>query len=366
MKYPKIRSPRIVLRDNEKFLDHSSGMAKELAVKIYKQTLLVNVTEKLDGENIKVGYKYDKEGNWNPYIGQRNSETHKLNKHAHWNKFNSNCGNQINRVVSILYGCRKFKDVSRHRWKPWDSSNTFGILDEMDIVDIAIFGELVGNSMQRRFRWDHNGLDIVFYDCIVVLKNTENSDLPEEIRIFLGIGGLKKFLSAPDNSGVTLRLAPELLSNVTLKEALELDPETLECSTPISYQDGSKIGEGFVISRTNITNRPVYIKVKSNRFSEDMTGRKQKKPSIPSTCDELLFVTNERIHHAVQYVAEKLEVDTEDVMIKENLGMYLRHIVSRVLNDIEEEELETPMEKSSKKIVGRETVRIFKHMVLGI
>ncbi|MCY3631041.1 MAG: hypothetical protein OXI05_06645 [Bacteroidota bacterium] len=301
-------------------------------------------TEKLDGENFKMGWR---EGKF--YIGQRSSELDDWHKHPQAMKFSEP-------LVAFLEYWKQdnpLEYVLNHS-KTSPHSHLVSPIDADCVLDIAFFGELVGNSMQRRFTWDFDGLDVFFYDMHI--QYVENGNL---IRLALGYDFLKYVFMNKIGFPSKCKLVP-LLKNVRpLREILELDPNFAPVQ-PTKANNEEGVSEGYVISPYHPTTYPWYLKVKSKPFMETKVKKTWKEPL---KSEYAVHVTEERLHHVLQGLLQEGAVTEEELDTVESLGKTIPLVIKAMMEDIQDEE-GCEFAKEDRKIVSSLTVQMFKHQVI--
>ena len=452
IKFPKIENKGAFV----KTAHHSIAYTRNAATvyftnkRIVDGTLAVLATEKLDGENFRFGI--DETG---LFIGTRNGHVYITpeTNHNQVNKFNSECKQTLHDLESWLYDARRenhlpflfnIKDdeyqfsensdiyivnnepvdliyrnasdiLGSSSRLPEDGSDWKMVNNSWKIVDITMFGELVGDSMQRRFKWNHEGLDVVWYDMAVTVRPTEHllndpalvhlAELDNEgntpiYTIYVGWAYmnniLKSYLMDKGYSNVEsgFKMVQTIKDNALnewdeeysasedhlsrsvymLNGAYKIDIDALKPLTPTyatkGNMDGSEanrgIGEGIVLSSVLPTLYPVRLKLKSVKFSEvhDSTrSTGSKKAQFESEFAK--FVTPERIRHAIQHVSEVESIKSDDLMDIRQLGKHIRFVAPRVIVDIEEEENgNNPLSSEDKKALSKLAVNTFKNVVL--
>lgn len=278
-------------------------------------SLKCEVTEKIDGESFRVGIDECKE-----FIGQRNNLFYDFDNHPHWKKMSAKLKMEIIKIHSFIRNLR--------------ISNKY--------TEIVFFGELYGNSVQGRFKFPSNELNVVWYDI--------SYD-----------GGT--FLSYSEKIHVlnTLDLnTPYLFGIMSLQDALKLDVENIE-----SHLAEDKFIEGVVIKPLDMLKvdwwrfpSRLIFKHKTKRFSEEKRGKHKGEKPINNFVSKFVdFVTKERIHHAIQHLREKnIEIFYE--------MRDCQHIPSEVIADIEKEENEGhPISKEDRKYLGSYIPRFYQKML---
>ena len=305
-KYPSLLNKHSFLKYLYKY--HNEKQINEIL------NLKCIVTEKIDGENFRIGYNSEKE---KYYIGQKNNTFYNFNDHPHYKKLTQKALNSISIIKSIM-------EIA-----PINSNPCF-------------YGELYGNTMQRRFKFDFDGLDVAYFNY-----SDDIDGLMASHRITTNLNFVKYNITTP----------PVIAYNILLKDALELDIENIK--SKISKED---FIEGVVIqpmtSRFEDLKRiwnlesQLIIKYKTNRFSEQKGVNKPKKDIYFS--EYIQFVTKERIHHVIEQLKQegkKIEYEMKDLAF---IGNY-------IVEDIEKEENEgNKLEKQDTKSIKKRVPIIYK------
>jgi len=263
------------------------------------------VTEKIHGENIRVGI--DGKGE---FIGQRNNHFRNVEEHPNWNKLSRIAKHEIACIHSYIRG-----------WKKNPGFKT---------KNITFFGELYGPGMQKGFEWDFDdGLRILWFD---IKMNDKYLIQGEAAKHFLGLN---------------LHIVPEI-GRMTIREALELDIENIE-----SIASKSPYIEGVVITPEEQPDwwrfpSRLIIKYKTKKYSEQKQGKhKSEKPIDNFVSKYVDFITEARIDHVIQQLKQNgIEIVYE--------MRDLQHLPKAVIADIEKEENEgEPLSKEDRKFLGK-------------
>lgn len=263
------------------------------------------VTEKIHGENFRVGI--DGKGT---FIGQKNMLFREFENHPNFNRMSEDLKGQIFDIhthIHIMKRHPKFKQKN-----------------------ITFFGELFGNGMQKGFTYPelNEGLNVLWFD--IKLNDQYMNDVDKRL-IFDTIG---------------LEEVPTI-GTMTIKEALELDIESIE--SRVAYE---KYIEGVVITPLEIPEwwrfpSRLIIKYKTKKYSEQKQGKHKKEKPIDNFVSQYVdFVTEARIDHAIQALQERgIEIVYE---MKD-----LQYIPKEVIADIEKEENEGQLlDKKHRKYLG--------------
>ena len=455
--FPKIANYHNVNKDAQAYNRNvREEIVRMLRTKSLKEkSLLVVATEKLDGENFRIGV--DKRG---IYVGQRtkhlytgefHERTGQPKRHTHTSKFNERLLMNLEEIEAWLkeayetntipdpYGKGMQDDVhAMSRGANIDGfysaeiSNevvseqiTAGIFNRMlptrddkemngyVITNICLFGELCGDSMQRRFTWDFAGLDVFFYEMVVNMAVVRDGviDYEKEKSFFMGwlymarkiaVGELpasikmvppaykKQYLDMEyitevpyiwdeinvgwdhyrvmfdvETSGLSKTVIPLEYAESFTDRVNILKPITPKAVNYGKEEDRSELpGEGVVLSSVWPTMYPFKAKIKSDRFVEahservKTSGPKSKKYVSPW----VKFVTLARVEHGVERMMEDLDMQFEELTT-----MQIPDLINAVVFDIEQEEMDgEKMDKRDIKRVGNEAVRYYKNDILKI
>ena len=448
-KFPKIPNKRSFEKDAayNRYAGMWQASAFAMRHRINNGTFKVVATEKLDGEQFRIGI--DEKG---VYIGQRNNCRYVEGDdptpfHSNGGKFNDDLKDTLQGLTKSL---RRWKDYNmipclfgtdspdpipdmflRTRFHPTGRSvsnrhfdaifnfdelvygNTMGIaetfpfntseIDPFTITDITLFGELVGDSMQRRFKWSHGGLDVYWYDMQFTVKINEEYDLetlPEYIKanflphkdedgreltytVYCGFEYLRNMAGRLGIEGKLVKPIRKLWIEedgildylYTLPEAYNIDVDTLPPLTPLYATKGNTdpseenkgVCEGIVLSHALPTVFPFRLKLKSQKFVEVHDATRNKGVSKKwSDSPFAKFVTEERVHHAIEHIKEVGEVDPEVWLDIRRFKDAIAHITRRVAVDIAEEEnggVELP--DDDRRAVSKLTVNEYRRMCLA-
>lgn len=292
-------------------------MDQETIEKLF--SLKCEVTEKIDGENFRVGI--DEKGK---FIGQRNNMFRVFEEHPNWNKFSRKTEFEIQKIIYYIRGLKT--GISKNKYK---------------MKNITFFGELHGNGLQNRFHFPFDGLNVIWYDVKV---NDEYLCWNMKSNWF-------------DSLSLD---TPPFVGKMTIKEAFNLDIESME-----SQIADDKFIEGVVITPLDMSEADwwrfpsrLILKYKTKRFSEQKKGKHKKaKPENNFVSEFVDFVTEERIEHAIQHLREQdIEIfyDMKDC----------QYIPKAVIADIEKEENEgEPLSKEHRKYLGSYIPKFYKKML---
>ena len=261
-----------------------------------------------------------------------------------------------------------------------------------EIVDVTFFGELIGNSLQKRFDWVFDDYRVAWYDGSVTVRYADDRD---DMEYILGFRFME-YLNVVENVGMnspgellsdtipqvfhpnSKKLSHvELADNATtlnvkfhqFNDVAEYLKEHVDDMAPITpakqryAPEGERgVGEGWVVSlpHPHRFDRSVRVKFKSERFAEQENKNKtaKKKYDFESTFDQ--FLTKARVEHAVQAIAERKQIDYEDVDIR-----MTGDVIKQTLNDIAEEENGgEPLPKPEVRFCSSIAARIFKIDIL--
>ena len=309
-------------------------------------TARVVAVEKLDGENFKVGWKGP---NREFYIGQRNSELDSIEKHPNRSKFSDHLVEQLERLSKPEMGEEMYQSLERYLKLP-----------EITVTDITLFGELVGDSMQRRFKWDFEGLRVFYYDLHVKFTSPSKDEEREFDTHRFALGYRVFSVDYWPNS--SLDMAPFMMAG-TLQEVVDEygNQPDFEPIQAVKAHNNYGVSEGYVISPVDPTTYPWYIKIKSKPFLE-----KSKKitPKVLAKSEHIVFVTDERMRHVMDALVQDGQTTEDELKDIQSLGKTIPMVIRGMMTDIQEEE---GMEytKSDRKALPGAIVRLFKGWVFS-
>lgn len=322
-----------------------SGAMKGWYQKIIAADPIVRVFEKLDGENFRFGMDYK-----GIYIGQRNKSNYLLSKadicssHQHGHKFSVELVNTLEKMYDYFTELRTF--------------------DAYNADDDCFFGELVGNSLQRRFKWNESGdYEVYWYDRAY--------DIPKHGLI--SACNTRVYLNWRVQDRLEGRMAPVLLYELKLSDALDIDVDSLVSEAAIESNCGTVEGlvirfdyynpiEGFSKEEQSWLSS-LGIKHKSKSFLETKAVPKRKTGHKRDPSPFLAFVTDERVRHVVDKLVEDKGCSIGAFLDMRNV----KNVIIATMDDIAEEENDSnPLEKEDRKDISKEIVRIFKQMVFNI
>ncbi len=303
-------------------------------------------TEKLDGENFKIGWK---EGRF--YVGQRQSEVDDWHQHPNASKF----GESLKTFLDDWADNTPLPHILDHLKTP-PYSSMIAPIEEEQVLDLTFFGELVGNALQRRFTWDFDGYDVFFFD--VHIQYTDNGNL---CRLALGYDFLQNHVANKIPSPSGFNLVPLVKSAHPLKEILELDPN-FPPVLPIGANNVDGVSEGYVISPYHPTTYPWYLKMKSKPFAETKI-RKPKERDVRKS-EYAVHVTEERLHHVLQALLQDGAVTEDELETSSEFGKTIPLVIKAMMKDIQEEE-GGEFTKEDRKVVTNLTLNLFKYKVLS-
>lgn len=349
--------------------------------KIKEGDFYVVALEKLDGENFRVGY--DKERG--RYIGQRNNAWNfdlsnaDGNHHPHWNKINLQDKVRAKHLQDIAQKMVEDNYIMHHGMITKNypehelllnktmEANKFLVLpdsDEQEIVDVAFFGELCGNSLQKRFEWRYANeqYGVHYYDAAVTVRFKDDR---EDMEYILGY----RFMQYIQEMKEIIPLVPQLGANaIKYKEVipwLQANVDTMKPITPLRQKgapEGERgIGEGWVVVLPwpHRYDRSIRVKIKSERFAEQNKQAVAKdRPQFDSQFSQ--FITKARVEHGVQSLAEAKGITTEEVDIR-----MTGDVIKQTLADVAAEENGgEPLPKQEVKACSGLVARIFKLDIL--
>jgi len=303
-------------------------------------------TEKLDGENFKMGWK---EGKF--YVGQRQSELDDWRNHPNASKFGES-------LVSFLDHWAEKNPLTHilNHLKTSSYSNIVEPIEEQQVFDLTFFGEMVGNSLQRRFKWDFDGYDVFFYD--VHVQYNDNGNL---CRLALGYDFLQSGISNMIDLTFRHKLIPLVKSARPLKEILEIDPN-FPPVLPIKANNEDGVSEGYVVSPYYPTTYPWYLKAKSKPFMETRIRKPKEGEALKS--EYTVHVTDERLHHVLQGLLQDGAVTEDELDTSLAFGKTIPLVIKAMMKDIQDEE-GGEFSKEDRKVVSRLTLNLFKYRVLS-
>ncbi len=92
------------------------------------------ITEKIHGENFRIGKTTDGKR----FIGQKNNLFRDIEKHPHYHKFSYELFTELDLLLEHFL--------------------------KFDYKEIIAYGELYGPGMQKGFKWDFDGLRVLWFD----------------------------------------------------------------------------------------------------------------------------------------------------------------------------------------------------------
>lgn len=303
-------------------------------------------TEKLDGENFKIGWK---EGRF--YVGQRQSEVDDWHQHPNASKF----GEYLVAFLDYWAENNPLAHILDHLNTP-PYPSIVAPIEEKQVFDLTFFGELVGNALQRRFKWDFDGYDAFFFD--VHIQYTDNGNL---CRLALGYDFLQNGIASKMAPPSRCKLVPLVKSARSLKEILELDPN-FPPVLPIEANNEDGVSEGYVISPYHPTTYPWYLKTKSKPFAETKIRKPKERDVLKS--EYAVHVTDERLHHVLQGLLQDGAVTEDELDTSAVFGKTIPLVIKAMMKDIQDEE-GGEFTKEDRKVVTSLTLNLFKHKVLS-
>ena len=274
-----------------------------------------HVTEKLHGENFRIGIKNNK---W--IYGQRNNQWHDFRNHVKFSQMNDNLKNDIETIKNYII--------------------------ENGFTDMFFFGELVGNGLQSGFNWPFNGLEVRWF---AIKINGLYMNIKMAFEIF---------------NKLEIKTAPVVSESMKIRDALKINVDEMH-----SIETGDDHVEGVVIVPIEIPDGlwryadDLIIKHKSTRFSEISKPKKRKNSSNSEEKFESefnKFVTVARIEHAIEKLSEK------GVNITHQMSD-MAHIPKEVLADISKEENnDEDLPKQDRKSVISEIASVYNDMLMEL
>lgn len=276
---------------------------------------MMHVTEKIDGENWRLGIVEGKK-----VIGGRkhlffwdettkeftHDHTHK--PHPNWTKINEETKEEI--------------------------LNTLDTLKKRGYDNVIFYGELYGNDLQGRFKFDHEGYAVIYYEIAIGDKYL---DQKEAFAWFVGFG---------------LKMVP-YMDTMTLKDFLNVDVEGLKSSVTtspfIEGLVGVPVGGNY---EWDFADRFV-VKKKIKKFAEQKQKdpEKSKKKRYVSPFSQ--FVVENRLRH----VLDELEQDGHFLSGDKEFRLL---VVEKMLENIQNEENNgEDFESNDRKALANETHRLF-------
>ena len=274
--------------------------------------LMTVVTEKINGENFRVGIDGSGE-----FIGQKNMLFREFEKHPNWNKMSDLAKKEINVIHTHICGMKKNKEYKQK--------------------NVTFFGELYGKGMQSGFEWNFDdGLRVLWFD--IKINDIYMSD-SDKLVIF-----------------DTLDIVPvPWIGIMSIRQALELDIENIK--SQVANEDYI---EGIVITPFEIPDfwrfpARLILKYKTKRFAEEKQGKHKKERPINNFVSQYVdFVTEERINHTIQSLKEsgvEILYEMRD----------LQHIPRAMIVDIEKEENDgQSLAKEDRKYLGSYIPKFYK------
>lgn len=278
----------------------------------YKE-VKVHVTEKIDGENWRLGLVEGKK-----VIGSR--------KHLfYWDEI-----------------AEEFIHDHTHRPHPnWTKLNdetkieVFKILDGLErtgIIDILFYGELYGNGLQKKFKFEHEGYAVIYYEISVLGVYIDQLEAFEWFDRF----DLKKV---------------PYIGEMTLEEFLDIDVESMTSQVatnpfiegvvgvPLSGRYHWDFADRFI------------VKKKTKQFAETKSKKGPKK--VKRKSKYAIHVTEERLNHVLAELKEDGHLFSHEKDFR-----FL--VVEKMISNIQDEENEgKEFSKEDRKSLATEAHKLF-------
>jgi hypothetical protein len=276
----------------------------------------VHVTEKIDGENWRIGIVDGRR-----MIGSRNHAfywddiakefihdfTHK--PHPNWDKINETTKDEIFGALSIL-------EVGEYQ-------------------NIILYGELYGNGLQGNFQFDHDGYAAIYYEVSIDEKYIDQLDA---------------FALLIDCGLVTV----PFIGTMTLQDFLDIEVEDMK-----SQVATNPFIEGVVAIPVGGSfdwefRARFCVKKKIKRFSETKVSKKSREQGKKKyTSPFAIHVTENRLKHVLQ------ELEEDGHLLSQDSDFRKMVVEAMIVNISNEENNEEEFEKRDRQSLARETHRLF-------
>jgi len=317
MKYPEVMS----LTNLRGKFERSNEEEREK----YKGTVM-HVTEKVHGENWRLGIVEGKKvigGRKHLFYWDEIAEefiheyTHK--PHPNWTKINEETKAEIFRVLDELVAGK--------------------------CLNIILYGELYGNSLQGRFKFEHEGYAVIYYE--VAIDN-------EYVDQAIAFGWFE---------GLEVKSVP-YFGIMTLQELLDTDVEELESKVAMdafvegivgipaeSFVDDGRIPKDNKDFKWDFADRFI-VKKKTKKFAETKTGT-GRKGKVKRKSPFAIHMTEERLNHVLADLKEDGHMFSHEKDFR-----FL--VVEALIKNIQNEENEgVEFNKDDKKSLGSEGHKLF-------
>jgi len=290
-------------------------------------------TEKIHGENFRVGVN----DHGDPFIGQRNNIFYLMldgndsfvgyDAHPHWNKINDPTKSIIRKIVKYC--------MDRYN----DTGDSF-----------VFFGELCGNGLQSGFKYNWDGLKVLYFDVLYKPSQDDGYYLRHRDAYYW-----MDYFNVPR--------VPVVATKKTVSEIMKMDVESMK-----SEVADSDFIEGIVIKPVDSElaaslwafNSRFIIKLKTQRYSEQTKrSKRSKRTNITDIDSEFCeFVTIARIEHAIEKINERGEFEVEYQMKD------LRFLRNEIITDIEKEENDgNPLTKEDSKALNKYIPKVYSSLL---